>query len=405
MDFLASLEPDQLLQLLLGIIGCAIVLAVLLFGYLLFVWRRTRKSSSAPIAGDSTFGDAFESAAVGLDDRLTAIDGEGAAGTADSAATDDTAGDERDVDVNARLSGIGRDAWQLGLVESANEYPSLRGEEVLRLVVSGDGGCWVEIAGDTYRKWTDIRDRAVGDNALRAISWCLRFTQGLVMTGQGVRSVKVPVGESVPVPVALGGVSGAFSRDEIFRLLSDSLTDGFWVQVGDQCYSALVQVRRKEIGERILTGTSRLLQFSQGRVAAGSGLEWVAVPDLPDQAVSVTSPLPTLQVSPEVAQEKEKRLAQERFIRDMLEEKERLAQPAAERSPASEQARFDLVADIDRIFQAKLAASSMANIDAEILAGPEGGVRIRVGTKHYDTPDEVPDSELRQMMKAAIAEW
>jgi hypothetical protein len=75
-----------------------------------------------------------------------------------------------------------------------------------------------------------------------------------------------------------------------------------------------------------------------------------------------------------------------------------------EPQPASA-AAFSLVEEIDRIFQAKLAVSTLAAIDAQLQAGPDGGVRVRVSSEYYDAPDQVPDQQLRDLIKQSIAEW
>ncbi len=66
---------------------------------------------------------------------------------------------------------------------------------------------------------------------------------------------------------------------------------------------------------------------------------------------------------------------------------------------------LNLADEIDRIFQSKLIAFGEASTDAKVETNPEGGVRIRIGTVYYDSPDEVPDPHLRDMLRLSIAEW
>ena len=66
---------------------------------------------------------------------------------------------------------------------------------------------------------------------------------------------------------------------------------------------------------------------------------------------------------------------------------------------------LNLAAEIDRIFQSKLLASRMSTTNAKVETNPDGGVRIRIGTVYYSSPDEVPDPYLRDMLKLSIAEW
>jgi hypothetical protein len=47
----------------------------------------------------------------------------------------------------------------------------------------------------------------------------------------------------------------------------------------------------------------------------------------------------------------------------------------------------------------------MAKTDAKVEPNPDGGVRIRVGAAYYDSPDEVPDAQLRDIRKLSIADW
>jgi hypothetical protein len=78
----------------------------------------------------------------------------------------------------------------------------------------------------------------------------------------------------------------------------------------------------------------------------------------------------------------------------------RQASSSAETLPA-----LNLAEEIDRIFQSKLIASGMAATDAKVETNPDGGVRIRIGAAYYGSPDEVPDADLREILKLSIAEW
>jgi hypothetical protein len=43
--------------------------------------------------------------------------------------------------------------------------------------------------------------------------------------------------------------------------------------------------------------------------------------------------------------------------------------------------------------------------EVHVGTGPGGGIRIRVENEFYDTPDDIPDPEIRGIIKAAIQEW
>jgi hypothetical protein len=66
---------------------------------------------------------------------------------------------------------------------------------------------------------------------------------------------------------------------------------------------------------------------------------------------------------------------------------------------------LNLADEINRIFQGKLLTSAISGTDAKVEQNADGGVRIRVGMAYYSSPDEVPDPQLRNLLKLAIAEW
>ncbi len=430
MEQLASLEPDQLLQVLVVIGVCALALVVLIAGYLTFVVRTNRRKAKAEAlaVGETTPMAVEVGLESGLDERLALLGDPNP-----QAATDEqTAGPtdlplESEFDVTSRLSGVGRDAWASGIASAGREPPAPPGETVLRLTMAPDGDrFWVEAAGDRLHSLNDVRDRAVAKRILQAVTWALRFSRGLSLADDGVKAIKLPPTESVPVPATFGDSSLVPEMGEIFRLCSQPSSQEFWVQVNNVWYRSLAEVQDKQVGMRILEGITRLLQFSRGSLASDEGVSQVAIPSLgvsqlrfaslasPPQAPQPAAAEPeSAEVSADTAAQRE---AQEKFIQSLIEQNQRLAaetaqpvgrrlRPVAVTRPSEEPSTFNLVGDVDRIFQGKLAASPLADVDAAIVCGPEGAVRIRVGAKYYEAPDDVPDERLRRIIKAAIAEW
>ena len=43
--------------------------------------------------------------------------------------------------------------------------------------------------------------------------------------------------------------------------------------------------------------------------------------------------------------------------------------------------------------------------EVHVRSGEDGTLQIEVGLDVYSSPDEVPDPEIRQLIKAAVAEW
>jgi cell division protein FtsN len=64
-----------------------------------------------------------------------------------------------------------------------------------------------------------------------------------------------------------------------------------------------------------------------------------------------------------------------------------------------------IVSQIDSILQARLAGTSLEDRGIFLTQSPEGGVAVYVGLTRYDGIDEVPDTEIKTVIRAAIAEW
>ena len=409
-DF-SSMTIDQLGQLLAGTVICAVLILVLIIAYFVLSRQssqpkpRTDFGAKGPITSQRPASPTFPAAAP-------------PAPIKDSAPAAPLA-----VDIGARLAGTGRDAW---LQEAAPlaQAPSSPIKEILRLVRDpASGQTWVKVAGVRYRSLVDIRDRTVGERVLAAITYALRFSNGGVATDHGVASLPLPPCDSVKIPAAFGSLSEAQEAGEILRLASDPDRHDFCVQVVDRSYRRLADVADQAVGQHILEGITRLLQFSNGMMATDDGIGMVPLPAL---SAAVAPPLPSppappaadvltsLSESPSPAPLGE----QERFLRELMSEtpsapnepvrppslmsslRGTWKKPSSDSTPA-----LDLVTEINRIFQSKLGVSPLANTDAEVQAGPDGGVRIRVGTVFYDSPNDVPDARLRELLKLSIAEW
>lgn len=394
MDQLGTMEPDQLLQLLVGVVGCAVTMLALTVVY---VFLARRSGRAAAVKAEAEALPAIAEAPV--DDGVS---GEGR--LAGAAATPVA------LDVGARLAGTGRDAWQSPEVVPAAAAAVDQQREILRVVqdpTSLAGSTWIKIGGVRYARLSEVRDRTVGERILAATSWALRFSSGRVASDQGVVTLVLPPCDAVPVPAAIGVLVDEQEPGEVFRLLGDPGRNEFWVQVAGRRYRSLGEITDRMVGELVLNGISRLLQFSQGRIYANDGVRVLPVPRLSAAPVAVVAP-PTARAAPE---------EEEAFLEQM---RRHLQETAAQRGRRKKKGRgvtdshavggpanrsFSLVDEIDGILQRKLKASPLARTDAQFVARPDGSVRIRVGSQYYDRPDEVPDAELRRIIEAAIAEW
>jgi hypothetical protein len=305
--------------------------------------------------------------------------------------------------------------------------------EILRLVREpASGQVWVQVAGMRYRSLNDIRDRAVGERVLAAITHALHFSNGMLASDQGALALELPSHAAVQVPTAFGALSEAYEPGEMLRLMSNSEHNHFCIHVAETCYSHLADVHDRLTGQFILEGITRLLQFSNGLLATDDGIGVVPVPSLspfvhsqlPPRTPSApaseagpaspggssSAPAPAPPASASLSEE-------ERFLQQLMSQMPPVSQPierpglmsSLRRKPKKSYAEplpsLNLADEINRIFQEKLTASGLRGTDAWVEASSDGGVRIRVGPVYYNSPDEVPDSQLRQMLKLSVAEW
>jgi hypothetical protein len=402
MEQLGNLESEQLILLLVVVIGCAAFVAVLAFGYIVLARRSSGKRSGS----NAVVHSQVSALTKDLSGRLDPVP------MRPSSASLATGDESVLLDVEARLEGTGREVWLTQESAQISELPAAKVAEILRVVQDpGSGGVWIEVAGVRYLGLNDIRDRAVGETVLAAITHALRFSNGLVATDKGIVAFALPATDAVEVPAVLAALSDIGEPGELMRLTSDAEGRAFWVTVDDHHYPTLAEVPDEATGHRILEGISRLLQFSGGRLSANDGVAALPVPLLTIEASGLSAaPPPSSVPAPTPEQE-------EAFLRQLMEQNEQLAEQPSRRpglfgrrgqpqDSAPESApSFSLVDEIDRIFQAKLAASPLSNTDAQIVASADSSVGIRIGTTHYSSPEQVPDPVLRRLIEDSIAEW
>jgi hypothetical protein len=448
MGNLGLMEPEQLLQLFLGSIGGAFVIFVLLVGYVVI----SRRNSSRGMRHGTPMTDHQRDSSTSVAYPRSPAASETLNRHAGSplppqpeAPRDDRASS---VDVSARLAGTGREAW---LEEASSpreagppveEAVSLHGREVLRLVRDRRSGqVCTQVAGVRYHTMNDVRDRAVGERILAAITYALQFSNGRAASDHGPVMVQFPPCDKVRVPTAFGALSDACEDGELVRLMGDSARNHFCIHVAGHCYKRLIEIDDRATGQLVLEAITRLLQFSNGMLATNDGVGLVVVPPLrmdvdttfstvpsssgpqaPQEVAGSSAPAQAEPIfgaspSPDSHSGEELEGEQERFLRQLRNQvpsaPSTLERPSLmgsirrmRKKPINDPLpSLNLVEEIDRIFQTRLRASSMAGMDARITAASDGAVGIRVGTVYYNSPEDVPDPQLREMLKLAISEW
>jgi hypothetical protein len=67
---------------------------------------------------------------------------------------------------------------------------------------------------------------------------------------------------------------------------------------------------------------------------------------------------------------------------------------------------FNLAEEINEIVQARLRYSPLASTHQIVVTSDlGGGIRIKVGSQYYSSPDDIPNPEIKELIKASIKEW
>jgi len=213
---------------------------------------------------------------------------------------------------------------------------------------------------------------------------------------------------------------------ELLRLLRDPQSGQFIVEVAGQHYAKLASVTDKKVGQYILKLTAHLLAFTNGVIITGAGMKSIHYPkDLkevpmplgpsrtsapqppappqkmkPDRAERPPSPKPLPQPEPPSLGSLQLPPTPPPQPSGLLG---RVAQPPP---PPASLPGLNLAEEINDIVQARLRYSPLAaNTQVEITSDYHGGIRIEVNNQFYSSPDEVPDPDVKELIKASIKEW
>ena len=385
-EFLSDGPSNQLLVLML----CPIVAGLLLVGFLFFSFTRRRRksamklgiqpkteggdgdmnkqqlSSEESIGNDSPLEDPEivrsdeEQFGVEEDLNLNILGGIGEPKMSDKAPSP---ADTESVDLAARLGGqpdqqpppvepkttVAASTQTAEVASVAISPPEEDTAELLRLLCHPQTGqLIVEVAGQRYNKLTDITDREVGQYILELAANFLAFTNGVVATEAGVKSVYLPKVKQTPKPlIKFTPVTSLPDPDEF---------------------------------------SPDEPEPEQQKPSAP-----LVPPPSPEAEAAFMASLQDLQPAPPPPS------TQSRGF---------LGLSRSSSEQASGIPQFNLAGEINKIVQARLLLSSLAaTTHIEILSDPSGGIRIKVNGQIYTSPDDLPDPDVKTLIKDSIKQW
>jgi hypothetical protein len=218
--------------------------------------------------------------------------------------------------------------------------------ELLRLLRDPQSGqLMIEIAGRRYTKLAEITDKEIGQYILKLAAHLLAFTNGMIATDAGLKSLPAPKVGETPMPLAV--------PTPISQLPSPMVGPG-------QAQPALVQ--RSFTPQPASPTEAALFASIRGQSAAPQ-------PPPPPQRRGLfgrPKPAPAEPLLPEL----------------------------------------NLAAQINDIVQARLRYSPLApTTQLEITSDPGGGILINVNGAIYRGPDDIPYPEVKELIQASIKEW
>ncbi len=217
---------------------------------------------------------------------------------------------------------------------------------------------------------------------------------------------------------------------ELLRMLRDPQSGQLIVEIAGRRYTKLAEINDKKIGEYILKLAAHLLAFTNGMIATEAGVKSLPAPKVgetplplvapkpmsqpPDPLTGVPStspspPEPAPRPSPDVEAAFLASLAQQAKPSTPEPQPQRRglfgrAKPAAQEEPLLPV--LNLAQQINDIAQARLRMSPLAaTTKLEITSEPAGGIRINVNGRFYSSPDDIPDPEVKALIKDSIQQW
>jgi hypothetical protein len=192
-----------------------------------------------------------------------------------------------------------------------------------------------------------------------------------------------------------GGARG--SAHEVLRVLRDNLTGRLLLEIAGKRYAGLDDVGDGDVRQALMTTLHDLEVFAggpltpaaadhraetQAAVATRQAVAARAARPAADQAPAEYKPLPAPSMNP---------------FKQMAVLREIAKNPPPVLKSITEQ--------IDDVLQARITGTPMIHRGLHVKPGPRGDAIFEADGQSYASVDELPDVEVRDVIRAAIADW
>jgi hypothetical protein len=240
-----------------------------------------------------------------------------------------------------------------------------------------------------------------------------------------------PARRDIPAPEPVPPVDVPARPGEVMRVIRDQQTGRVLVEVDGKQYANIREIADAQVGRRVLWAIADLVRFTGGMATNPQAMRSIAPeaptrqpepepaqpasaslpdridtppPTQPRQAETASPlaplprPRPALRTNALTAEEKSRErysllgYFRKGFVRD--------GGTDLAASPVS------FIDEIEAILQRRIEQlPTPLGSEVHVLTGVGGALQIEVGYAVYDSPDEVPDPQIRQLIKDAVAEW
>jgi len=216
---------------------------------------------------------------------------------------------------------------------------------------------------------------------------------------------------------------------EVMKLLRDRVTGALVIEVDGTKYRALQEIQDAQVGRQVLRVAADLVCFTEvmklqdrdkprersyPKTTSPPAPSHLALKVAP--AMEQKTPVRRTPAPPSVEREflesltKQIELEQQEFEKPTLSPIDFFRRGFAARRRAGVQSNTpsprSFVDEIEDILQRFVRTyPSFIGKKVHVGTGPEGKIQIQVESEFYDTPDDIPDPEIRGIIKAAIQEW
>lgn len=220
---------------------------------------------------------------------------------------------------------------------------------------------------------------------------------------------------------------------EVMRVLRDRVTGAIVVEVEGKRYRLLREIKDERVGRLVLQAAADLVRFTEvlrpqnqtgpQQQPHPSSVEPTPADSSPSPSTLAPKVAPAMKQEPPVPRTPAPPSVEREFLESLTQQmRQEDREPKMSLSPIeffrrgfasrrtakaqSNASPRSFVEEIEDILQRFILTYPTA-IGKEVHVGtsPEGGIRIRVENEFYDTPDDIPDLEIRRIIKAAIQEW